>query len=333
MTAMSDGEQHAAAQLTEPSSPYHAGERAAQERAGVRDKADRLARGLRDHMPDQHRAFFAELPFILVGSVDDEGRLWASVLTGSPGFAHSPDPRLLRIDAAPMAGDPLARTLRPGAALGLLGIQLHTRRRNRMNGRIVALDAAGFTVGVDLSFGNCPKYIQARTGQLLPQPAGQSAPEIVAEGPGLSLEALRIVARADTLFIATASAGSGGASPAEGVDINHRGMPPGTIRLAADSEGRTLISLPDLPGNNAFATLGNILTNPRAGVLIFDFETGDVLSLTGEAEVLWDAAAEAEFPGAPRVLRFRNGNGLRFKAALPFRWSAPDLAPQFRFGG
>jgi predicted pyridoxine 5'-phosphate oxidase superfamily flavin-nucleotide-binding protein len=326
---MNDAEQQAARGLAEPTSPYHEGEKAVQERAGVRDKAERLGRMIRDYMPDQHREFFAELPFIVVGSMDGEGQLWASVLTGPAGFVHSPDPGHLRIVAAPLPGDPLAGTLRAGAPLGLLGIQLHTRRRNRMNGKIVAIDEAGFTVGVDQSFGNCAKYIQARAGELAPQLGGSAA--IVAEQARLSPEALRVISRADTFFIATASPATGDASRSEGIDVNHRGVPPDSIRVTADAKGRTMLSVPDLPGNNAFQTLGNIETNPRSGVLFFDFEHGDLISLTGESEILWDAAAAAEFPGAARVLRFRPSHGLRFKAALPFRWSAPELAPQFRF--
>ena len=327
---MSDAEQNVAQARGKPAPLYHAGEQAVQQRAGVREKADRLSRGIRDYMPDQHREFFHELPFLLVGSADDEGRVWASVLTGRPGFLHSPDPRSLRIETAPMAGDPLAGSLQLGAPLGLLGIQLHTRRRNRMNGKIVAMDKTGFTVAVDQSFGNCAKYIQARSGEWLPQPAGSV--EIVREDARLSAEALAVIARADTFFVATASSGTDRGSAADGTDVNHRGVPPGTIRIAVDSEGRTLLSAPDLPGNNAFMTFGNIAVNPRSGMLFFDFRSGDLISLTGESELLWDEAAAAEFPGASRVLRFRPSQGLRFKGALPFRWSAPDLAPQFRFG-
>src|ERR1043165_2206271 len=106
-----------------------------QARAGVRDRAEQMGqRMVRDFMPDQHREFFAMLPWLLVGSLDDRERPWASILTGGPGFVHSPDPHRLRIAAAPLAGDPLQANLRLGAPLGLLGLQPETRRRNRMNG-------------------------------------------------------------------------------------------------------------------------------------------------------------------------------------------------------
>ena len=52
-------------------SPWHAGERAAQQRAG----GDYVpgGGGIREIMPDQHRLFFAEQPFLVAASVDAAG--------------------------------------------------------------------------------------------------------------------------------------------------------------------------------------------------------------------------------------------------------------------
>src|SRR5260221_1853168 len=142
-------------------SPWHEGERAAQRTAGVAEQMALIAgRNIRSFMPDQHRAFFARLPFLVAASVDKSGRPWASVLSGPPGFATSPDPRRLHIAAQPADGDPFREALGPGAAIGLLGIELPTRRRNRANGHVVEFAADGFTVAVEQSFGNCPTYIQ-----------------------------------------------------------------------------------------------------------------------------------------------------------------------------
>ena len=60
-------------------SPFHPGERAVQARVGVRDKAEILGqRMIRDFMPEQHREFYANLPYLLVGSVDAAGRPWTT---------------------------------------------------------------------------------------------------------------------------------------------------------------------------------------------------------------------------------------------------------------
>ena len=144
-----------------PASPWHAGERLLQEHVGV---AARMAQigplVLRDYMPDQHRDFYAQLPLLLAGG--SGGRPLAGALEGEPGFAWSPDPRVLRVAAMPDADDPLAAGLGPGKALGLLGIELQTRRRNRVNGLVSAWDGKRFEVTVGQSFGNRPQYIQTR---------------------------------------------------------------------------------------------------------------------------------------------------------------------------
>jgi len=134
-----------------------------QERLGVAARMEDVGRRvIRDYMPDQHRIFYQQLPFMLFGSVDAEGHVWAGVLEGQPGFVQSPDPRHLSFQTRPHDSDPAATAVRPGHPIGLLGIELHTRRRNRMNGRIQHRDEHGFSVEVEHSFGNCPKYIQIR---------------------------------------------------------------------------------------------------------------------------------------------------------------------------
>ena len=94
--------------------PFHAGERAMQARAGVRERlADIGPQVMRDYMPDQHRELFEKLPLLFVGSLDAHGRPWASVLTGRPGFVRTPDARTMTIAARPAYGDKLAATRHP----------------------------------------------------------------------------------------------------------------------------------------------------------------------------------------------------------------------------
>src|ERR1700761_3016055 len=107
--------------------PFHPDERAAQRLAG----GGPAGFAIRDVMPDQHRLFFASLRYLVVTVADDTGWPAATMLTGPPGFVHSPDPVVLRIDALP--SDPIH--IAPGQDIGLLGLDLATRRRNRANGR------------------------------------------------------------------------------------------------------------------------------------------------------------------------------------------------------
>jgi len=117
-----------------PSSPFHAGEVAIQQQLGV---AERMAvfgsRVIRDYMPDQHRTFYAQLPFMVAGTVDAQGAAWATVLEGRPGFATSPTPTRLQFSVRPPEADPAAAGWHVGAAVGLLGIELHSRARDSTN--------------------------------------------------------------------------------------------------------------------------------------------------------------------------------------------------------
>ncbi len=318
-----------AGEAIEALAPYHDGERRVQTRAGTRAFAERIGRQvLRDAMPQQHRDFFPELPFIIAGSLDAARRPWASLLVGRPGFVSSPDPRTLRIEATPVFGDPIRDNLKPGAPLGLVGVQLETRRRNRMNGSISAMDETGFTVTVGQSFGNCPQYIQVRQTRFCADPASVGQPRRLHPlGRSLSARALAMIAGADTFFIASASPAAGTADRAEGVDVNHRGGRPGFVRIT-DENGQAVLTSPDFVGNSMFQTLGNIDAHPFAGLLFVDFESGDVVSLTGEASILWDAPEIARFAGAERLLQFRPTAGVLIEDAVPLRWSAPEPAPQ-----
>lgn len=281
-------------------SPWHAGEREAQERAGVTERADALGRrSIRTYLIDQHRDFFAQLPFLVAGWRDGAGRPWASILSGAPGFLGTPDPHRLTVAPSSLSDIPDA-ALTVGSQLGLLGIEPATRRRNRLNGRIEAAGPDGFTVGVEQSFGNCPRFIEPRGFDPFVRADGGR----IESWNGLDPAARALIETSDTFFIATAS-------NADGVDVSHRGGPPGFVEIAED--GALLV--PDYAGNRFFNTIGNLMVDPRAGLLFIDMKTGDRLSLTGATEILWGGAEVAARPGAERLVRFRPVEGRWLRGA------------------
>jgi predicted pyridoxine 5'-phosphate oxidase superfamily flavin-nucleotide-binding protein len=301
---------------------FHEGELQVQSRVGVHERmAGTGAKMIRDFMPEQHREFFRQLPFLIVGSVDARGQPWASVLVNPPGFIDSPDPRLLTVRARPLAADPLAETLAEGASVGLLGIEPHTRRRNRLNGIVGQVTEQGFSVEVRQSFGNCPKYIQARKPEYVSRAAGAPA---VHRSERLDPKTQQMIRRADTFFIATAHPlAPGDDARAHGVDVSHRGGKPGFVRVDDDRS----FTVPDFVGNFLFNTLGNIAINPKAGLLFIDFERGDLLYLACDAEIIWDQMQIEAFKGAERLLRFRVREAKRVDASLPLRWGEAQLSP------
>jgi predicted pyridoxine 5'-phosphate oxidase superfamily flavin-nucleotide-binding protein len=300
-----------------PDAPFHAGEVALQSEAGVAERMARLgAQMIRGYLPEQHRLFFPQLPFLVVGSVDARGQPTASLLSGEPGFVSSPDPHTLRIEALPRPGDPLTEALAEGAPLGLLGIQPHTARRNRANGRVLARDAAGFSLAVQQSFGNCPKYIVRR--EAIHVGASRSTPARVREG--LDERQRAMVAAADTFFLASAHPEAAqGTLRAHGVDVSHRGGPPGFAAFIDDDT----FAIPDFRGNDLYNTLGNLRLQPAAGLLFIDVAGGDVLQLEARAEVVAGAHPLDGAAASGRLVRFRVLRSREFRGASGLLFHPP----------
>jgi predicted pyridoxine 5'-phosphate oxidase superfamily flavin-nucleotide-binding protein len=314
---------------------FHAGEQAMQAARGMQERMAAVgSRVIRDHMPEAHRELFDKLPSLLVGSLDESGWPWATMLCGAPGFVHTPNDRTLCIEAPRVADDPASGGLLPGAAVGLLGLEPHTRRRNRVNG--VVLDAADdhWSVRVTQSFGNCPKYIQARRPAAR-RTAGPPEPG-KAEGARLSDRARALVEQSDTLFIASSSTGRVTQEDAlraagAGVDVSHRGGRPGFVRIERDDSGDTLV-VPDYLGNFMFNTLGNLVQWPRAGLLFVDWDDGHLLHLAAQAEICDAPVGDRGTPPAQSYLRLALHHGLWRPGALPCGWTAADPAREWSPG-
>src|SRR5215472_14594548 len=117
---------------------FHEGERAVQARAGVEAQSRRLGRGISREIPDGAAPFLGAQRLAVVAGVDSAGRVWASLVTGAPGFITTPDPRTLRVAAGLADADPLRASLDIGAPLGVLVIDPERRRRLRVNGHVSA---------------------------------------------------------------------------------------------------------------------------------------------------------------------------------------------------
>lgn len=303
------------------SSLWHAGERQLQAHVGVAERMEQHGRKVvRDYMPDQHREFYEHLPYIVIGAVDDQGWPWASVLDDPAGFIASPDPRQLHISRMPDADDPLIQGFKPGAALGMLGIDLHTRRRNRINGQIGGLDAAGFSVTVEHAFGNCPQYIQLRQLKQSSRSAALDRPKATRQSE-LDDAAVTTIRAADTFFVASFVDVDGDPQRRQ-VDVSHRGGQAGFVRV----EGN-LLTIPDFAGNLHFNTLGNFVLNPKAGLLFIDFESGDVLQLIGQVEIILEGPEIGAFQGAERLWKVKVESVIRRPQALRSRWAFEGFSP------
>jgi hypothetical protein len=194
----------------------------------------------------------------------------------------------------------------------MIVIHLAARHRVRLNGVARAESDGRIVLSTQQVYGNCPQYIQARIvvgdRDLSPPPAGF--------GKELDQRQSRSIEQADTLFVATAH-------PNSGADASHRGGRPGFV--CVESEGRLLF--PDYRGNNMFNTLGNIVSNPRTGLLFPDFQSGRALQLSGNARILWDDPRMKRFEGAQRLVEFDIARVIDLPEATRLRFEFQSYSP------
>ncbi|MCI0623627.1 MAG: pyridoxamine 5'-phosphate oxidase family protein [Acidobacteria bacterium] len=299
--------------------PYHEGEVAVQRRANESNIAERNGTVIASTIMRGALAFLRQQPMAVLGSQDKEGRLWASLLFGNPGFLEpANDGRSLRIllgEADRQPADPLWRNIAMNRRIGMLVIELGSRRRIRVNGR-ASLEADQVLLQVDESYPNCPKYIQRRHvhrgAAVRSSQAGDPQ-----QGVTLDPERSALLRRADTFFVATAH-------PSRGTDASHRGGNPGFVKVLDESTLR----IPDYQGNSMFNTLGNLAVNPNAGLVFPDFENQRVLQLAGTAEILWDQADAAnESGGTGRFWHFRVEQWLETRLSNSMAWEFLDYSP------
>jgi predicted pyridoxine 5'-phosphate oxidase superfamily flavin-nucleotide-binding protein len=270
---------------------FHPGELAVQQRAGVRQEAERLTRMLEPAtLSSGMAAFLAERTFLVITGRDRAGRLWTAPLTGPAGFLGVGPSAGLTVHAPVPSGDPL-HGLAAGQKVGLTTVEFATRRRLRVNGILTAAGDEGLTVEVEQAYGNCPQYIQRR----LLEPSGHAAGRAeVRHATILSAADGALIRRADTFFLGTVN-------PERGADASHRGGAPGFVRL----DGPTRLWWPDYQGNNLFNSLGNLAVDAEAALLFFDFRDGRALQLSGRAEVEWvQAGASGDDDGTGRRVVF-----------------------------
>jgi predicted pyridoxine 5'-phosphate oxidase superfamily flavin-nucleotide-binding protein len=284
---------------------YHAGSRTVQDRVGVREQADHVGQAIGEGVKPVAAAFLELQPLLVLGAADPStGRVWASPLSGPPGFVRATGPHRMSVTAGVPETDPLATALAtPDTPVGTIALDPRTRRRMRLNGRLRPT-ARGFAVEAEKVFANCPKYLQRRQSY---EVVGDRGRGVAVRGAELGPEQMEFISSADTFFMATVHSGTA-------AEASHRGGNPGFVHVGSPHE----LSWLDYPGNSMFLTLGNLAADPRAGLLFLDWTTGTTLQLTGEART--------EF-GAERRVRFTVREVVQTPSAVPLRWSAPEYSP------
>jgi predicted pyridoxine 5'-phosphate oxidase superfamily flavin-nucleotide-binding protein len=288
-------------------STYHAGSRAVQDRVGVREVADHVGQIIGQGIKPVAAAFLELQPLLILGAADPTtGKVWASPLTGTPGFVRATGPHQISVTGGTRTTDPLTPALAEARDLpvGTIALDPRTRRRMRVDGQLRST-ARGFAIEAERVFSNCPKYIQRRESY---DTVADREPAQPRHDTELTSAQAEFIAAADTFFLATIHE--------HGADASHRGGNPGFVQAISPRE----LVWPDYAGNAMFLSLGNLLADPRAGLLFLDWTTGTALQLTGEARTEFDQDGE-------RRVRFTLTEVVESAAALPLRWSAPEYSP------
>ena len=301
-------------------------------------------------------ALVSRYTLMSLGALDAQDRPWCTVWgTGDPPLAQQVaqsvlgirstvdgtfDPVVQELFGGRTDGE-IVRETPPGRMVSGLSCQLDERGRVKLYGRMIAgaLSAtdeddsstkddtigkaaeAQLVLKIEQSLGNCPKYLNKKTiTSHTPQP------KLVSDSPRLSDDAMDLIHRADLFFIASAH-------KHEDMDGNHRGGPPGFIRVfnppPTSTEGSTdgqssIVVWPEYSGNNLYQTLGNLTSTPRAGLCIPDFISGDVVYLTGTTEVLVGKAASSLIAKSGLAVKMTVTGARYVKNGLPFRGTPVD---------
>ncbi|KAJ3523199.1 hypothetical protein NMY22_g11545 [Coprinellus aureogranulatus] len=314
---------------------WHPGEIRMQRKLGY-DQApglDQMWRYIYSEMTDQQRIFHtSNLHFLPVVTLDKKGRPWSSVLTGSDGqigWIKSVKPtKSSRLEMKPRVtvGDPFWDNVDPfreegsdGVLFAGIGVEVSTRRRNKLAGKILNLQRdeesrdVTLTAHVYENTGNCPKYIVVRSVE----PHITTHPVVVHEnldlGPTdrLPADVVSFIHAADTIWFGSAFISSSSEFPS-----HRRHQPPRwSSRL-------------DFSGNRFMSSLGNIEVTPVASVTIVDWDNGDILYLTGDAVNLVGEDAERVMPLQKALTELRV-TGYRFvKDAVTVRQKVePEISP------
>lgn len=267
--------------------PFHEGELWMQDRLGDQALAARNAAVLSTAIPAWAMPFVPEQRLLALVATDADGDLWNTLLIGAPGFLDPLDGTRVRVSGIHEllgANDPVAPLLERGAKIGMLIIDLATRKRLRLNGAIDIRESGVLELAIAEAFPNCTRYIQRR--EIDPNSASESIEGTpVSRGIAVGPDQIALIHRVDTCFV-------GSRHPDGRHDVGHRGGEPGFLQVLTDGRVR----IPDYPGNGMYQSFGNFHLDPRAAMCVPDFLNGLLLQLTGTASLEFDAPDDPAQP-------------------------------------
>ncbi|WP_162990447.1 pyridoxamine 5'-phosphate oxidase family protein [Mesobacillus foraminis] len=295
---------------------FHSGERKVQSKLGVTKRANLVGRSIQPSIEESFQFFIESQPMFVIGSTDPEGYLWSSLVCGHPGFIRIINDRTIRIHINKQENQMLFTNIRSNLNVGIIVIEFSSRIRIRINGVANILDDETIEVKTEQVYDNCPKYIQARKIKVNNVDDKKTTKALLRKT--LNNNQRMWIEQADTFFISSSNS-------FRKTDVSHRGGQPGFVCILND----TTLLYPDYVGNMMFNTLGNIIENPKTGLLFIDFQKGHTLQLTGDSEIIWDLTDEdkLKYPGAKRLIKYVISEVIENPDASMYLWDFINDSP------
>lgn len=166
-----------------------------------------------------------------------------------------------------------------------------------------------------LRIGNCPKYLNKKSiTPAIPEPT------LASDSLPLPNGAVRLLDKVDLFFISSSHRHSY-------MGTNDRGGAKGFVRIFQNDNSETVLVYPEYSGNRLYQTLGNLQTTPQAGLVFPDFETGDVLYVTGTTEIVIGKEAAAILPRSNLVVKIHVYSARFVYKGLAFRGQDGEPSP------
>lgn len=225
-------------------------------------------------MSDHHRLFYSQQPYVVIAAVDDHGMPWPTLLAGSPGFIHSPDARVLRIERMPPEDDPVRLALSKDAAIGILGIDMQSRKHYHIAGNIFQTTPGAMAVSVSLAATECAPHMPSYTCGCGDH-AKRGYPRIAEFLDWLDEPAIASISKADSFFAARYTHLNGDATR-RFVHISFRKSHVGFVRVDGN-----ILEISGLDDMSRAGVIGSFSAISLAGFLFVDSQSGHTLQVVG----------------------------------------------------
>ncbi|EED23081.1 oxidoreductase, FAD-binding, putative [Talaromyces stipitatus ATCC 10500] len=294
------------------------------------------------------QSMVSRAPLIGLGALDANSRPWSTVWGGETGFSSVIDSDIVGMRAlVDRVHDPVVQSLfghseetgsirvdGQGKMISGVTIDLENRKRVKLYGKVImgtledpeGEDEGGrglvgkrghaqLVVKIEESLGNCPKYLHKKhIIPALPQP------KLISTSPKLPPQAIELINKADCFFISTYHQNTD-------MDTNYRGGPSGFVRIISNQPEGAVLVYPEYSGNRLYQSLGNLMMNHQAGLVIPDFETGDAVYMTVTTEILIDDEADEVLERSSLAVKMTVVEARYVENALGFRGIPVDKSP------